>query len=173
MRATALQLQEFLATRLNLVICLTGFAIPFIFSGPQLVTGTIVNTLFFISAEKLTRKDWYAVLVLPSLGAFAHGVLFGPQTIFLLYFLPFIWLGNYLQVSLFSSLRPQGYAAGTLSSALAKSLLLIGAANVYYAIHAVPQVFIASMGAIQFITACLGGVVSYLAVRYLKPHEST
>ncbi len=171
MRTTALYLQEVLATRLNLVICLTGFAIPFVFAGPQLVTGTIVNALFFVSAEKLTRKDWYPVLILPSLGALAHGVLFGPQTIFLFYFLPFIWLGNYLLVAVFSFMKLQGYPARTLISSLAKGLLLFGAANLYYAIHAVPQVFIASMGAIQVVTACAGGILSYFAIRFLKTHE--
>ena len=171
MRTATLQLQEFLATRLNLVICLAGFAAPFIFPSPQIVTGTIVNTLFFVSAEKLARKDWYAALILPSLGAFAHGMLFGPQTIFLAYFLPVIWLGNYAQVELFSFLRSRGYAAGTIAAAAAKSLLLFGAANAYYALHAVPQVFITSMGAIQFITACLGGMAAYFITHSIKSHE--
>lgn len=68
----------------------SAFLIPAIFSAPQLVTGTMVNALLFVAAQKLTKKELYPALVLPSLGAVTHGVLFGPQTIFLYYFLPFI-----------------------------------------------------------------------------------
>ena len=96
MKTLAFNLQKYLALRLNLVIYTLGFAIPFVIAQPQLFTGTIVNALIFTASEKLDRKSLYPILFLPSLGAITHGVLFGPQTIFLVYFLPFIWLGNYL-----------------------------------------------------------------------------
>jgi len=148
-----------------------GFSIPLLTSQSQLITGTIINSLFFIASEKLNKKTLYFLLVLPSLGAISHNVLFGPQTIFLFYFLPFIWIGNYLQINVFSLAKRQNYFFRILLSALTKYFLLFTMANVYYGIHVVPQLFITSMGTIQFITAGLGGLLAYFILRALKKNE--
>jgi len=171
MKVIALNLRKYLLLRLNFVVYVLGFSIPFVISQPQLITGTIVNSLFFIASEKLDKKALYPVLVLPSLGAFFHGVLFGPLTLFLIYFLPFIWIGNYLQVNIFSFTKQQNYSVRILSSALAKYLLLFIAVNVYYRVHVVPQLFIVSMGVVQFTTACLGGLLAYPILQLLKKNE--
>jgi len=168
MKVIALNLQKYLLLRLNFFVYCIGFSIPLLISQPQLITGAIVNSLFFIAAEKLDKKVLYPILILPSLGAVLHGVLFGPQTIFLFYFLPFIWIGNYLQVNVFSFTKKQNYLIRVFSSALVKYLLLFIAANIYYRAHIVPQLFITSMGAIQFVTACLGGFLAYFILRLLK-----
>jgi len=171
MKTIALNLQKYLLLRLNFFIYCIGFTIPLLISQPQLITGTIVNSLFFVASEKLNKKALYPVLILPSLGAISHNVLFGPQTIFLFYFLPFIWIGNYLQVNVFSFTKHQNYLVRVFSSALIKYLLLFIAANIYYRVHIVPQPFIASMGIIQFSTACLGGLLAYFVLQLLKKHE--
>lgn len=171
MKIISLNLRKYLLLRLDLVSYVLGFSIPLLISQPQLITGTIINSLFFIACEKLDKKALYPILVLPSLGAISHGVLFGPQTIFLFYFLPFIWLGNYLQVSVFSFTKQQNYLMRILCSALVKYLLLFIAANVYYRAHVVPQLFITSMGIVQFATACLGGLLAYFILRLLKKYE--
>jgi len=164
-------LQTYLAARLNLAIYFFGYAIPFLVAQPQLLTGTIVNALLFVSSEKLGKKSLYPILILPSLGAISHGVLFGPRTFFLAYFLPFIWLGNYLQTSVFSLAGRWNYLARVLVSASAKCLLLFAAANIYYQARIVPQIFVTSMGAVQFITACLGGLLAYFILQSLKKYD--
>jgi len=171
MKVITLNLQRYLLLRLNFTLYLLGFGIPLLISQPQLITGTIVNSLFFVACEKLGKKALYPVLVLPSLGAISHGVLFGPQTIFLFYFLPFIWIGNYLQVNVFSFAKQQNYLIRIFSSALVKYLFLFIAANIYYRAHIVPQLFITSMGVIQFTTACLGGALAYFVLQFLKRDE--
>jgi len=171
MKTIALNLQKYLLLRLNFFIYCIGFSIPLLISQPQLITGTIVNSLFFVAAEKLDKKALYPILVLPSLGAILHGALFGPQTIFLFYFLPLVWIGNYLQVNVFSFTKQQNYLVRIFSSALVKYLLLFITANIYYRVHIVPQLFITSMGAIQFTTACLGGLLAYSVLQLLKKHE--
>jgi hypothetical protein len=171
MKTIVLNLRKYLLLRFNFVVYVLGFSIPLAISQPQLITGTIVNSLFFIACEKLDKKALYPVLILPSLGAISHGVLFGPQTMFLFYFVPFIWIGNYLQVSIFSFTKQQNYLVRIFSSALVKYLLLFVAANVYYRAHVVPQLFIASMGAMQFATVCLGGLLAYPILQLLKKDE--
>lgn len=149
-----------LTSRLNLVIYLAGFLIPFVFTHPQLLTGTIVNALIFLAAERWSKKDAWPILVLPSLGAISRNWLFGPQTAFLYYFLPFIWLANYVQMSVYNLTKGQSYGLRIGSSALAKYLLLMIVANIYWQLQIVPQIFITSMGVIQLITAGLGGCLA-------------
>lgn len=170
-KAIALNLQEYIALRLSLIVYFLGYAIPFIVAQPQLVTGTIVNALLFVSAEKLKKSYIYPILILPSLGAVTHGVLFGPQTYFLIYFLPFIWLGNYLQVNVFSFTKKQNYTVRVGAAAFAKYLFLFAVASLYYQAHIVPKVFITSMGTLQLITACLGGLLAYFILQLLKKNE--
>ncbi|OIO15088.1 hypothetical protein COV53_03595 [Candidatus Gottesmanbacteria bacterium CG11_big_fil_rev_8_21_14_0_20_37_11] len=168
MKMLVLNLQKYLALRLNLVIYILGYAIPFIIARPQFLTGTIVNALIFTASEKLDRKSLYPILFLPSLGAITHGVLFDPQTIFLVYFLPFIWLGNYLQAGVFSLARQQKYTLRVFASALSKYFLLFIAANIYYQLHIVPKMFVTSMGMIQLVTTCTGGFLSYFIIKTLR-----
>jgi hypothetical protein len=167
-KTIALNIQEYLTLRLSLIVYSLGYVIPFVIAGPQLVTGTIVNALIFVSAEKLKGKYLYPILILPSLGAVTHGVLFGPQTYFLVFFLPFIWLGNYLQAKVFSFTKNQNYSVRIFASALAKYLLLFVMAGVYYQAHIVPRIFITSMGAVQLVTACLGGLLAYFILQLIK-----
>jgi hypothetical protein len=170
-KTIALNFQKYLLLRIDVIICFLGFSIPLLTSQSQLITGTIINSLFFIASERLNKKTLYLLLILPSLGAISHNVLFGPQTIFLFYFLPFIWIGNYLQVNVFSFAKRQSYFFRILLSALIKYFLLFIMANVYYSAHVVPQLFITSMGIIQFITAGLGGLLAYFVLRALKKNE--
>lgn len=138
-----------------------SLVIPLVFSSPQLITGTVINCLLFLSATRLSKKELFPLIVLPSLGAIAHGVLFGPQTVFLYYFLPFIWIGNYVLLSTFIALRSKPYAIRVLCSSIAKYLILQLFAQLYFHSKIVPSVFVASMGYIQLMTALLGGLLSY------------
>jgi len=140
---------------------LLAFIIPFVFSSPQLITGTIINCVLFLSATRLSKKKLIPFIVLPSLGTIAHGVLFGPKTVFLYYFLPFIWISNYVLISLFSSLKSHQYAIRVIISSISKYLILQLFAQLYYRGGIVPVLFLSSMGYIQLITALLGGLVSY------------
>lgn len=168
MKTLALNLQKYISLRLNLVVYVLGYTIPFIFAGPQLVTGTIINALIFTASEKLEKKYIIPLLILPSLGAFTHGVLFGPLTIFLIYFLPFIWLGNFVMSEIFSLSRKLAYPLRVVTASFAKYILLVLAANIYFELHVVPQLFVTSMGVLQLATALLGGFLSYFIIKSLK-----
>jgi hypothetical protein len=170
-KSIALDFQRYVTLRLNIITYVLGYSIPFVFAQPQIITGTVVNALIFTASEKLDRKFLLPILILPSLGALTHGVLFGPQTMFLAYFLPFIWLGNYVMASIFSITKQQAYPLRVLAASISKYLLLSLAANIYYQIHIVPQLFVTSMGTLQLITACLGGFVSYFIIKSLKEYD--
>jgi len=147
-----------------------AFCIPFFFSAQQLVTGTVINCLLFLSATRLSKKELLPIVALPSIATLFHGVLFGPQTVFLFYFLPFIWLGNYALVYAFSTFDSKPYWLRIALSSAVKYLLLQACAQVYFASGIVPSAFLASMGYIQLITALVGGALAY-GVTKMIPYE--
>lgn len=140
------------------------FTIPFVLSGPQLLVGTLVNGILFYSAQKSDQKFLWAVAALPSLGALTHGVLFGKFTPFLLYFLPFIWIGNIVLMKTFKSVDGI-FPVKIIAAAFSKTLILYLSALVYFKLQIVPQLFLTSMGMIQLITALSGGTLVFLFLR--------
>lgn len=148
-----------------------AFLIPALFSAPQWATGTVINALLFSATFHMSKKELVPVYVLPSLGAVTHGVLFGPQTVFLYYFLPFIWASNYVLVNVFCMIKTKNFPLRVSLSALCKFALLAVAAQVYFRGGIVPVMFVTSMGAIQFITALAGGVLAYGYVHYIRWYE--
>lgn len=120
----------------------------------QIVTGTTINFLLFATPKKYV----WPVIILPSLSVMARGIIFGPFTLFLYYFIPFIWLGNWI-------LTLNGHPFKRI---LGKVAVLYLAARVYFELKIVPEAFLISMGGVQFITAILGWVLWKISVRSLK-----
>ncbi|PIS15518.1 hypothetical protein COT62_03240 [Candidatus Roizmanbacteria bacterium CG09_land_8_20_14_0_10_41_9] len=151
------------------VLPAVAFAIPLLVSGPQILTGTLVNSfLFLVVQRKFSRRYFMMVAILPSIGAITHGVLFGPFTPFLLYFLPFIWLGNLTLIMAFCLLeKPFEKPIAILTSSLLKSLFLYAFAFLFVNLRIVPKIFLTSMGIIQFLTAILGGILAISISRFL------
>jgi hypothetical protein len=138
-----------------------AFSIPFIFSGPQLITGTIVNCLLLLTSFNYSKKITWPVLLLPSLGALMHGMVFGQFTPFLIFFIPAIWIGNFLLVSSFAFFSKSFSPVFSLfASSLLKTFLLYLLAIVFFNFSLVPKIFIGSMGTIQFVTAIIGGALA-------------
>ncbi|MCX6738064.1 MAG: hypothetical protein NTY11_01425 [Candidatus Parcubacteria bacterium] len=150
----------------SFVLSGAAFFAPLLFSSPQWLIGSIVNAILFISAEKLDFKRQLPVIVLPSIGAWAHGVIFGPSTIFLLYFLPFIWLGNVVLVRVMglNRIKQWPFLGRIVIASILKSSVLFLVAYIYIGSQLVPKIFLTSMGAIQFITALAGGVIAYFVI---------
>jgi hypothetical protein len=99
---------------------------------------------------------------------------------FLVYFLPFIWLGNFILMQIFSSFhiranmiwnnsmpaRPVGgelsYIVPAIFSSVIKFAVLFLTANIYFKFHIVPKLFLQTMGLFQLYTALAGGVISFI-----------
>ncbi len=158
---------EFIEKYENIELILYSFAvflIPLLISHPQMLTGTAVNAFLIMAA--LHFRGWKAapVVVLPSMAVVLNGVLFGPFTIFILYMMPVIWLGNFALVYLFKYLhiaRNINYWAALGGSAIAKSALLFGAAFLLVNASVIPAVFLTAMGIMQLGTAIAGGIVAF------------
>ena len=147
--------------RLNTILFILAFSIPFLISGPQILTGTMVNALLFIFATKqIKQNDLYLISFLPGLGALSNGLLFGKFTLYLLFFLPFIWLGNLVLIWSFNKVRLHTvFPLTVIIPAVIKAALLYLSAVILVGNHLVPKVFLSSMGMVQTLTALLGGII--------------
>ena len=146
---------------------LLAFLIPFFISHPQYVIGIIVNASLILGATYLKGYKFLPVILLPSLGVLCAGLIFGSYTIFLLYLMPFIWIGNsiyaysykHLQNSRMNKLFSIVGASGLKVTFLFLSTLLLVNLGV------VPTMFLTAMGVLQLVTALVGGIIAVGIIR--------
>ncbi len=144
-----------------------SFSIPFSLGHPQWLVGTIVNACLFLAVIFLPRKFILPLIIFPSLGVLCRGIIFGPFTMFLVYFLPFIWLSNLVLILVFKKLFSRlNYLFSVFSAATAKFLFLFIIANIYFEFSLVPKIFLQSMGINQFLTALFGGIISLIIFNF-------
>jgi hypothetical protein len=156
-------------TRFCVYVC--AFIVPLALNTNQIVTGTLVNCLLFLTVWRLSKHDQLPVALLPSLGALSHGILFGPQTVYLYYFLPFIWLGNYTLIRVFSGSEHVRLPVRLIISSVAKYLLLYTTAYVFVRMHVVPTIFLTAMGIVQLGTALLGAMIFALIQKSISRYD--
>lgn len=150
------------------IYSLSCFFIPFFIGHPQLLVGTIVNSLLVLSSLNLQKYRLLPIILLPSLGVLARGMIFGPFTIFLVYFIPFIWIGNTIIVLGFKYLhlhKKLNYLVTLVISASSKALFLFSVALTLYKLNIVPAIFLTAMGITQLVTALSGGVIAFVTNR--------
>lgn len=138
----------------------------------QIIVGTVVNSLLFFTALHLEKKYHLPVAIFPSIVAVFQGLLFGKLTIFLLYFLPFIWMSNYLLMLTVQKLSRYRILRFLLA-AIFKSVFLFLVANLYVKFNIVPQMFLKAMGILQLITALLGAGVYNLVKKLTFKEKET
>ena len=143
-----------------IVLSLAAFFIPLFLGHQQLVVGSVVNA--FLITGALHLKSWriLPLILMPSLGAVAAGLLFGPLSKFLLIMVPFIWIGNTLIVLSIKKLKKNYWIRLAAGTAL-KSGFLFSAAFILYTLGALPIIFLTAMGILQIATALMGGVLSF------------
>jgi hypothetical protein len=148
---------------ITVALCSIAFLVPFFFSHPQLVVGITVNIALSIAAFELPWKKALPVILLPSIGAFASGIVFGPLSIYLLYAIPFIWAGNATLVWCVKKLGTKALFYATL----AKACVIFAGAIALYLLAVIPKPFIIAMGPLQALTAFLG-LGSVIMIKRMK-----
>lgn len=144
--------------------------IPFVFKQPQLLVGTVVNSMLILAALNLKGKNILPMIMLPSIAAAAGGYLFGGLTVYMVYLVPFIWLGNTILVLSFKHFRLQQNRNFFLTlgiGSLAKAGFLFGITFLLVSLAIVPALFLTAMGILQLITALSGGVLAF-AIQRIK-----
>jgi hypothetical protein len=119
----------------------------------------------------LSKKFFLPLTIFPSLGVLTRGLIFGPFTPFLVYFLPFIWLSNLILILIFKRFFYLRYSFSVFLAASAKFLFLLVVANIYFKLHLVPSFFLQAMGSNQFLTALAGGMVSWFLFKIYEQYN--
>lgn len=143
----------------NIVLSL-AFLVPFFISGPQLLTGTIVNCLLISGVKFVDKRNYLFLAILPSIAAVLNGLVFGKFTIFLVYFLPFIWFGNFVMIKSIIYLKEKlPLSFSIVLSVIFKTIILFVTALIYFKFNFVPEIFLTAMGVFQLATGIMGGLV--------------
>lgn len=151
------------------------FFLPLMIGHPQIIVGIVVNAMLITAALNLRGYKMWPVILLPSLGVLSRGLLFGPFTIFLVYMIPFIWMGNAILVYVFKTLKLHmkiNYIFSLAAGAGFKTGFLFLAALTMFKLGFVPAIFLTSMGLFQLWTALAGGAVAF-AIHYGKKRFAT
>lgn len=146
----------------------SAFLIPLLIGHPQILVGILVNSALILCALFLDFKGTLPVIMLPSLAVLSRGLIFGPFTIFLVYMVPFIWLGNailvYSMKYLFCNKKISYFISLGVGSVL-KTAFLFTSAYVLYSLNLIPAALLVPMGMMQLTTAVIGGILSFGAMK--------
>lgn len=140
------------------VIYIIAFLVPFLFKQPQIIIGSLVNFLLIFSVSQFEIKKTLPLIFVPSLASLLSGTLFGTFTPYLLYMIPFIACANLILILSFKYVKIK-YLRVIISSLLKASFLFSCAYILVNTIH-IPQIFLTTMGAMQFFTALIGGLLA-------------
>jgi hypothetical protein len=147
------------------LLCLIAAGIPLVIRHPQLFVGVMVNFALMVTA--INVRGWHKIvplIVLPSIAATIGGFLFGSFTIYLLYLIPVIWLGNASLVFLMKYLhlqRKMPFIAAVPMASVVKMLILFSVTFVLVVIGILPSMFLTAMGLMQILTAIVGGMAAF------------
>lgn len=144
-----------------------GFMISFLIGHPQLLVGALVNAFLIRCALSLPGYKVLPVVMAPSMGAAAKGLLFGPFTPYLVVIMPFIWIGNMILVYAFKEYakNKRNYFATLIVGSAAKAAFLFACASILFTASIIPAAIVSGMGIMQFITAVTGGALVYLGIK--------
>jgi len=140
------------------IYSLAALSIPFAMGHPQFLVGTLVNATLIFAVLNLKNYQVLPLLLLPSIGVLTRGLIFGPFTVFLVYMIPFIWMGNFILAYSVKGMKTKWL--GLLIGAILKMAFLYSIAVILIKLGILPKPFALSMGIIQLYTALAGGVLA-------------
>jgi hypothetical protein len=149
-----------------------SFFVPFLLAHPQILVGIVVNAMLITAALNLKGYRLLPVIMLPSIGVLTAGLIFGPLSVYLIYFIPFVWIGNAILVfsfKLFKLQKKLNYIITLVLGAALKSGFLFLCAYILVSLSVVPSMFLTAMGMLQVVTALGGGAAAY-GLHYSKKY---
>ena len=135
----------------------------------QIIIGSIVNTALIMTAINL--NGWAKILgvvTMPSISTILSGYVFGSASTYMVYMIPFIWLGNFALVYLYKLLllnKNINYLFTGIIGVIVKVAIIFLSFNVLNLFNIFPEKLVNTlqnaMGLTQLITASIGVVVAF------------
>lgn len=142
-------------------IYLLSILVPLLIGKPQLLVGSIVNTLIVFSTLTYGIKKSIPVYVLPSITATSVGLLFDGATYFLLFTFPFIIISNFI-FAYFVSKKQITYRVLSIAS---KGVFLLLSFYLMNKLIGLPSILVTSTY-LQFVTAAIGVIAGFSLFKY-------
>lgn len=148
-------------------VLLTGIATLAPLFKQQLITGSVVNAVLFISTAVLGIQNAILIGLIPSVIALSVGLL----PVVLAPMIPFIMIANSILIITFGYLKEKKYWLAVISASFLKFLFLFSTSSIV--VNLLLKKEIASSIAImmswpQLLTALIGGLLAYLFLKALR-----
>lgn len=161
----ALIVPTFLASLLTKVFGANSF----IATHSQIIVGGVVNTALIVTA--INVKGWkkiIGVITLPSISTILGGYVFKTASVYMVYMIPAIWIGNFAIIYLYKALllnKKINYFVTGIIATVVKVAIIFGGFSLLNAFGIFPEKLVqnlqVAMGQAQAITAIIGMVISY------------
>lgn len=142
----------------------------------QLIIGTIVNAALVVSAINL--KGWAKILgvvTMPSISTILSGYVFGTASVYMVYMIPAIWIGNFALIYSYKFLmlgKNKHYFLAGIVGIIVKVAIIFALFNLINLFGIFPEKFVDNlrnaMGMTQFITATLGVIAAFVIYKLEK-----
>ena len=142
----------------------------------QLIVGTIVNAALVVSAINL--KGWAKILgvvTMPSISTILSGYVFGTASVYMVYMIPAIWIGNFALIYSYKFLmlgKNKHYFLAGIVGIIVKVAIIFALFNLINLFGVFPEKLVENlrnaMGMTQLITASLGIIVAFVIYKLEK-----
>ncbi len=134
----------------------------------QIIIGSIVNTALILTAFNLKgRAKIFGVVAMPSVSTILGGYVFHTASVFMVYMIPAIWLGNFALVYLFKLLliaRNKNYFLTSVCAILTKVAIIFACFSILRYANVFPEKIVTNlqtaMSVTQLITASIGSFIA-------------
>lgn len=138
-------------------------------SNSQIIVGSIVNTALIMSAINIKGlKKIIGVVTMPSVSTILSGYVFGTASVYMVYMIPAIWLGNFALIYAYKFImldKNKNYFSAGVAGIIAKVLVIFGVFELLNVFNIFPQKLVSNlqtaMGLTQLITATIGMLISF------------
>lgn len=142
----------------------------------QLIVGTIVNAALVVSAINL--KGWAKILgvvTMPSISTILSGYVFGTASVYMVYMIPAIWIGNFALIYSYKFLmlgKNKHYFLAGIVGIIVKVAIIFALFNLINLFGVFPEKLVENlrnaMGMTQLITATLGVIATFVIYKLEK-----
>ena len=134
----------------------------------QIIIGSIVNTALILTAFNLKgRAKIFGVVAMPSISTILGGYVFHTASVFMVYMIPAIWLGNFALVYLFKLLliaKNKNYFLTSVCAILTKVAIIFACFSIFRYANVFPEKIVTNlqtaMSVTQLITASIGAFIA-------------
>lgn len=148
---------------------------PVVIVNTQYIVGSIINASLIVAGINVRGfKKIIALITLPSIYAMSSGLILGSSSIFTVYMIPFIWIGNFTLIYLYKYLfvsKKISYTITSLVSVLAKAAIIFAGFNLLILLTSLDQnnmllnAMTLAMGINQVITGTIGSVIAFTIIK--------